>query len=143
MLKGRVSRWVNVRGVIDTNLLAHTEAYAISWLGRKRKERPVTTRTEELLAEGVITRLDVMVQETSATVAGLNKLLPQADRLEDMLVEVHDAVTRPVEETGFAALLTDAISVSNAEVLHRLDERSHRQTELLEQLVAHLTKATA
>jgi hypothetical protein len=34
----------------------------------------VTTRTEELLAEGVITRLDVMVQETSATVAGLNPL---------------------------------------------------------------------
>jgi hypothetical protein len=124
-------------------LLAHSEAYAISWLGKKGKERPVTTRTEELLAEGVITRLDVMVQETSATVAGLNKLLPQADRLEDMLVEVHDAVTRPVEETGFAELLTElqAISVSNAEVLHRLDERSHRQTELLEQLVAHLTKA--
>jgi hypothetical protein len=103
----------------------------------------VTTRTEELLAEGVITRLDVMVQETSATVAGLNKLLPQADRLEDMLVEVHDTVTRPVEETGFAELLTElhAISVSNAQVLHRLDERSHRQTELLEQLVAHLAKA--
>ena len=94
-----------------------------------------------MLAEGVITRLDVMVQETSATVAGLNKLLPQADRLEDMLVEVHDTVTRPVEETGFAAL--HAISVSNAQVLHRLDERSHRQTELLEPLVAHLTKATA
>ena len=103
----------------------------------------MTTRTEELLAEGVITRLDVMVQETSATVAGLNRLLPQTDRLEDMLVEVHDAVTRPVEETGFAELLTElhAISVSNAQVLHRLDERSHRQTELLEQLVAHLTKA--
>jgi hypothetical protein len=47
----------------------------------------VTTRTEELLAEGVITRLDVLVQEASATVAGLNNLLPQADRLEDMLVE--------------------------------------------------------
>jgi hypothetical protein len=60
-----------------------------------------------------------------------------------MLVEVHDAVTRPVEETGFAELLSElhAISVSNAEVLHRLDERSHRQTELLEQLLAHLTKA--
>ena len=87
------------------------------------------TRTEELLAEGVITRLDVMVQETSATVAGLNKLLPQADRLEDMLVEVHDVVIRPVEETGFAELLSElhAISVSNAQVLHRLDERSHRR----------------
>jgi hypothetical protein len=48
-----------------------------------------------------------------------------------MLVEVHDTVTWPVEETGFAELLTElhANSVSNAEVLHRLDERSHRQTE--------------
>jgi hypothetical protein len=28
-----------------------------------------------------------------------------------------------------------------AQMLHRLDERSHRQTELLEQLLAHLTRA--
>ena len=77
----------------------------------------MTTRTEELLAEGVITRLDVMVEETSATVAGLTSSC-QADRLEDMLVEVHDTGTRPVEETGFAELLTElhAISVRNAEV---------------------------
>ena len=124
-------------------MLAHTEAYAI--LARQEKERkgPVTTRTEELLVEGVITRLEIMTQETSATVAGLNTLMPQADRLEDMLVEVHAAVSRPVEESGFAELLTElhTISISNAQVLHRLDERSHRQTELLEQLLAHLTKA--
>jgi hypothetical protein len=49
------------------------------WLGGTWEERPVTTRTEELLAEGVITRLDVMVQETSATVVGLNKA-PAAGR---------------------------------------------------------------
>ena len=41
----------------------------------------MTTRTEELLVEGVITRLEIMTQETSATVAGLNTLMPQADRL--------------------------------------------------------------
>jgi hypothetical protein len=109
----------------------------------ERKVSPMTTRTEELLVEGVITRLEIMTQETSATVAGLNTLMPQADRLEDMVVEVHAAVTRPVEENSFAELLTElhAIGVANAQVLHQLDERSHRQTELLEQLLAHLTRA--
>ena len=55
----------------------------------------------------------------------LDQLKPSRDGIdiETLLTELH------------------AISVSNAQVLHKLDERSHRQTELLEQLVAHLTKA--
>ena len=84
-----------------------------------------------------------MMEETSATVAGPNKLLPQADRLEDMLVE-GSRRGHSAEETGFADLLAElhAISVSNAQVLHagRAQPSPDRTAGAI---VAHLTKATA
>ena len=75
---------------------------------------------------GVITGLDVMVQETSATVAGLNKLLRQTDRWR---ICSSRFMTRSLGWWKNPVSELHANSVGNAEVLHGLDERSHRQTE--------------
>jgi hypothetical protein len=96
------------------------------WLGRKRKERPVTTRTEELLAEGVITRLGVMVQEHQPQFLDSTSSCPRPIgwRICSSRFTMRSLGRR--KETGFADQLTElhAISVSDAQVLHQLDERS-------------------